>query len=77
MKQFSTTNIVPILIDNTIYRLNYLDGNMQKFKLLRFTEEPPFEQIVKLSKHYCARHNIRFVFIEPAIETVDTLEVME
>jgi hypothetical protein len=59
------------LINEIIYELNYIKGNIQQRKLVRFTEGGTLDLVIKAAKHYCAVNNLRFVFIEPAITTID------
>lgn len=54
-----------------VYQLNYISGNIQRFKLIQFSRELEFHEVVLRSKDYCHRNNLRFVFVEPAIQLID------
>jgi len=62
-----------------IYRITFLKGNLQDFQLVRFDNEDnlSFDDIVKLAKKYCIVNNLRFVFIKPAIETINPEDLKE
>ena len=58
-------------LEDILYQLNYIKGNVQQFKLVKFNKEVSLEEAVRAAKQYCAMQNYRFVFIEPAIITID------
>lgn len=60
------------VVPGGIYRLDYIQHNSFKFQLVRFDKEDlDIGELVKLAKRYCVVNNFRFVFIGPAIITVD------
>jgi len=54
-----------------IWQLNCLQGSGQRFKLVRFNSEVTLEIAIKLAKRYCIQNGLRFVFLEPAVTTID------
>lgn len=60
-----------------LFQLNYIQGNLQRFRLVRFNNGTDMEETIRKAKEFCAKRNWRFVFIEPAITLIDDEEIVD
>jgi len=57
-----------------LYKLTYVSHNQTSNRLLYIREVLPLHQIVLKCKDYCIRNNYRFIYVEEAIQQLDSIE---